>query len=110
MNYDTIKIDKTDDTFEINNIIYSKADIQSIKQLNIEAQFINDDHECQHIVLDQFAQTGIFTNPKFYIVLIIKINNCDYKIMISKKPVYYGSNQYISDKKEVEDIIKKLKE
>lgn len=90
--------------FEINNSFFPKKDITEIKTLNIEARFINEENASQHIVLDKFAQTGIFSTPKFYVVTHITLLDNIVEVMISKRPVYYGSNQYYADKKKAEEF------
>lgn len=90
--------------FEIDQKFFSKQNIIKIQILNIEAQFINKENASQHIVLDKFAQTGIFSTPKFYVVVHIILLDDVVEIMISNRPVYYGSNQYYADKKKAEEL------
>lgn len=90
--------------FEIDGASFLKKDIKSVKVLNIESQFINSENRYEHIVLDDFIQTGVFTTPKFYIVLRIETNKDILTVSISDKPVHYHSNQYLRDKKEAENI------
>lgn len=108
MNYYARDIVYKNNGFEINSNIYLGKNIKEVKILNIEAQFINDKNSDKHLVLDQYTQTGIFTTPKFYLAISVKINSQKVLIIVSKSPVYFGSDQYYSDKKESEEIKSKL--
>ncbi len=103
---DNIIINQT--SIIIDNHSYNKKDIKNIMILNIEEQFINSPTALEHIVLDAWAQTGIFTTPKFYICIKIEIADTMHLLRISKKAVSFGSKQYEVDKQNANQIIQSM--